>query len=96
MAQKVQNPESIKFGNGSNGKYDWDNWFDGNVWVLAKGEDFETECDTFQTTVLIRARKRGVKVLTKKIAGDKVAIRQVGPRSAKDDKKEDKADSAKA
>jgi len=80
MAQKVSNPESIKFGNGSNAKYDWNSWFDGNVWILTRNEDFETECDTFQTTVLIRARKRGIKVLTKKLAGNKIAIRKVSDK----------------
>jgi hypothetical protein len=80
MASKVDD-KSIVFGNGSGSKYAWDQWFDGSTWVLTHGEDFETEVDTFQTTVLIRARKRGVKVLTKKLAGKKLAVRQVGARS---------------
>jgi hypothetical protein len=80
MATKVDD-KAIVFGNGSGSKYAWDEWFDGSTWVLSQGEDFETEVDTFQTTVLIRARKRGVKVNTKKIAGKKLAIRKVGPRA---------------
>jgi hypothetical protein len=80
MAAKVKD-ETITFGTGSGSKYDWDSWFDGGTWVLERGTDFATEVDTFQTTVLIRARKRGIKVLTKKVGGDRLAIRQVGPRA---------------
>jgi hypothetical protein len=80
MASKVKDTE-IQFGTGAGSKYAWDEWFDGATWVLTHGEDFATEVDTFQTTVLIRARKRNVKVLTKKLAGGKLAIRMVGPRA---------------
>jgi hypothetical protein len=80
MAAKVKD-DAIQFGAGSGSKYDWDSWFDGGTWVLERGDDFETEVDTFQTTVLIRARKRGVKVLTKKVGGNRLAIRQVGDRA---------------
>lgn len=79
MASKV-GVDTVKFGNGSNAKYAWDKWFDGGVWILSHGEDFETEVDTFQTTVLIRARKRGVKVLTKKLGSGKLAIRKVADK----------------
>jgi hypothetical protein len=80
MAAKVKD-ETVTFGSGSGSKYDWDQWFDGGTWILVRKEDFQTEVDTFQTTVLIRARKRGVKVLTKKVGADRLAIRQVGPRA---------------
>ena len=79
MAEKVAN-ETVKFGNGSGSKYDWNSWFDGGTWVLTHGEDFETEVDTFQTTCLIRARKRGVKITTKKLGNQKLAVRMVGKR----------------
>jgi len=46
MASKVQD-NTVKFGTGSGSKYAWSEWFDGGTWVLVKGEDFETEVDTF-------------------------------------------------
>ena len=79
MAQKVEN-NTIKFGNGSGSKYDWNSWFDGGTWILVQKEDFETEVDTFQTTCLIRARKRNIKIVTKKIGNNRLAIKKTADK----------------
>ena len=79
MASKVQD-NTVKFGTGSGSKYAWAEWFDGGTWVLVKGEDFETEVDTFQTTCLIRARKRGIKIVTKKIGAGKLAVKKTADK----------------
>jgi hypothetical protein len=76
MAKKVED-NAVKFGNGSGAKYDWDNWFDGGTWVLTRKEDFETEVDTFQTTCLIRARKRGITIATQKLGSNRLAVRKI-------------------
>ena len=69
----------ITFTGSTQSKYDWDQWFDGDVWILTQHEDFETEVDTFQTTCLIRARKRfGTGHLrTQKVGKDRIAIQKI-------------------
>jgi len=79
MATKVKDTD-VKFGNGSGSKYAWDEWFDGGTWVLVKGEDFTTEVDTFQTTALIRARKRGIKITTTKLGNGKIGIKKIADK----------------
>ena len=78
MAEKIKD-EEITWTKGTSSKYDWDNWFDGDTWVLTQGEDFQTEVDTFQTTCLIRSRKRFGQghLRTQKINKNKIAIQKI-------------------
>lgn len=59
----------------SRSKYPWDEWFDGNVWQLEQGRDFESSPERMRQMVGMTARKRGLKVRTSvnKIEG-KIAL----------------------
>jgi hypothetical protein len=43
-------------------KYPWDQWLDGRVWLLEKGEDFRISVPSMQSSVTNAARARGLKV----------------------------------
>lgn len=43
-------------------KYPWKEWFDGRVWQLTKGEDFNTSVVNFRSQAYIAATKHGLKV----------------------------------
>lgn len=45
-------------------RYDWDRWFDGNVWKLVEGEDFTAKTSSFRTSVASAAKRRGHEVRT--------------------------------
>jgi len=38
-------------------KYPWDRWFDGHIWKLKKGEDYDCPTRNIQVQILIRAKK---------------------------------------
>jgi len=44
--------------------YDWNTWFDGNVWLLEPGVDFPvtTKLQSVRGAAYMAARRRGVKV----------------------------------
>jgi hypothetical protein len=58
MAKKI---EKHKF---RSSKYDWDNWLDGDIWVLTQGEDFEVELSTMRSTILGAAYRKGLRART--------------------------------
>ena len=69
MAKKVSAwPKNI-----SNTRYPWDQWLDGNIWALTKGDDFEQDSEHFRAHVYIAARNRGKKARTTR-AGDVLHI----------------------
>ncbi len=47
-------------------KYPWDTWFDGQIWELEPGVDFDMTVKSFQTTVSITARRHGKTAKTRK------------------------------
>ena len=52
----------------STGKaYDWDNWLNGDVWLIEKDADFTCDPNSFRSQVDIAARARGLRVRTKKV-----------------------------
>lgn len=56
------------------GKYAWDNWFDGKIWKLTKGEDFEVPIGSFSASATGAAKSRGLK-LERRIVGDSIELR---------------------
>jgi hypothetical protein len=42
--------------------YPWDEWLDGSIWRLARGEDFDAKPATMEAVVRTTATRRGVKV----------------------------------
>lgn len=53
--------------------YPWAEWLDGNIWELARGEDFTVKPSHMQQATGAAARKRGLEYTTRSI-GDKVYI----------------------
>lgn len=45
-------------------KYPWDDWFNGEMWVLKQGEDFEASPERMRQMIGVTARHRGIKVRT--------------------------------
>ena len=43
-------------------RYDWATWFDGAVWQLTEGEDFQVNPADFRTIAYAAARRAGLKV----------------------------------
>lgn len=52
--------------------YPWEDWGDGQVWRLLRGEDFEVEVASFQASAHTQARSEDRKVRTRRKAeGDR-------------------------
>lgn len=49
---------------GHRSKYPWDEWFDGNVWMLQQDRDFTASPERMRQMIGMTARKRGLKVRT--------------------------------
>jgi hypothetical protein len=49
----------------SGARYPWDEWLDGSVWELVKGEDFTSKLPTFRANAQLQARKRSGRVRSK-------------------------------
>lgn len=45
-------------------KYPWADWFNGNVWKLKPGEDFDVDLTSFRSAVYMAAKRHGFKVKT--------------------------------
>lgn len=55
-----------KFPLQANAKYPWDEWLDGQIWKLVRGEDFTVAIEQFRNHVYSAARARGRWVTTRK------------------------------
>jgi hypothetical protein len=44
--------------------YPWSKWFDGQVWEIRQGVDYQTRSQDFRCHVLSAAKARGLKVKT--------------------------------
>ena len=67
MARKVDNfPNLTKY------DYPWEEWADGNVWVLTPGEDFQCSIESMRATCFNFANKRMLKLRTRVVHGELV------------------------
>ncbi len=64
------------------GKYPWEEWLDGSIWRLSKGEDFQCEPATFRSSAISKAKRLGIN-LKSSVAGDQVVIQAVANGKAK-------------
>jgi hypothetical protein len=48
-------------------RYPWDEWLDGSVWELVRGDDFHAKMTTFRSNAQIQAKRRGGRVRTKTV-----------------------------
>ena len=75
MAKKVKElPERL--GGGMSEQYPWDEWLDGDVWMLAQGEDFDVVPTSFANTVRSAAKRRGYSVTTR-IRGNSIYVQRM-------------------
>lgn len=64
------------------GSYDWDQWLDGGIWLLTKGEDFEIDIESMRAAASRAAKQAGKKVRTRVIKegeADQLAIQAYEP-----------------
>lgn len=54
-------------------KYDWNNWTNGRVWELKKGEDFHNNPTSFRTLIYNVAVRRNMIVSTS-VDGDSIYL----------------------
>lgn len=47
-------------------RYPWDDWADGRIWKLRRGEDFDANPDQFRNRLYSQAKKRGLEARTSK------------------------------
>jgi hypothetical protein len=69
MARRIEAPEAKA------GKYPWAVWFDGTWWELTRGQDFDCEVRSMQSTVSAVARARGLACETKVRSTTRLAIK---------------------
>lgn len=60
-------------------KYDWDRWFDGQVWELRQGSDFEPDSVTFRSMAHNAAKQRRLRIICRTIPLG-LLIQKVGDR----------------
>jgi hypothetical protein len=63
MAKKLDNFPNDEFGQ-PNRKYAWDEWLNGEIWELTRGEDFDIRVDHFRAQAFTNAKRRGMKLRT--------------------------------
>jgi hypothetical protein len=74
MAKKLKDFEFPAVGTTT--RYPWDEWLDGNIWQLTKGDDFPSDAYNFRNGAINAARRKGLKVRTSR-SGDVVTIQAV-------------------
>jgi hypothetical protein len=75
MASKLKSlPAVTRTGGGRTEKYPYEKWFDGSVWQLTQGEDFESEPAVFGNTLRTAARRHGVTLSIVMIEDDSLAL----------------------
>jgi len=77
MAKKLDSYEFRSFGT-SGSSYPWDDWADGSIWQLTKGEDFTAKPQTVAQQARKWAKANGFKVhVSAEKDGDKVVLQFV-------------------
>ena len=47
-------------------QYPYDQWFDGQIWKISKGIDFNCTIESMRVSLFNTAKKRGIKIRTTK------------------------------
>tara|TARA_R110002020_G_scaffold176207_3_gene368307 strand:- start:73 stop:405 length:333 start_codon:yes stop_codon:yes gene_type:complete len=58
-------------------KYDWDTLFDGKIYKLIKGDDFECDLESFRVQAYGAARNRGLTFRSTKLSETELAVQAV-------------------
>lgn len=84
MARKLEAlPERKNVGAGRKEQYPFDEWFDGDPWLLVEGEDYTCKRTSFESSVRSAATRRGLDV-TLRSHPDGTAIQVVGTLEEKE------------
>jgi len=62
MAVKAKKP--VDFKNSRHSKYPWDEWLDGDQWILTPGKDFTTTSEAFSSAMWRASKVRGLRSKT--------------------------------
>lgn len=73
MARKVKDMPARN----AKDRYNYADWFDGNIWELTKGEDFDITVEGMRSSLHNAARRKGVMVTTR-VRDDSIFV-QVTP-----------------
>lgn len=107
MAEKLKEfdfQSASKLTTAPKGEYPWDQWFDGDIWLLTVGEDFQGHPLMMERVIRTSATNRQAKVNMRHVAmngdpwGQIVLQRRdiVGPTAAKAQARKDKAAATRA
>lgn len=58
-------------------KYPWDKWFDGSVWRLTRGQDFQVSLNAFRGAAGQAAKRHGIRVTTRKVAENTILLQAI-------------------
>lgn len=64
MADKTTDWPTWARPTGERAEYPWDDWFNGDIWVLEHGRDFTAKLASFRVIAYAAARRRGVRLKT--------------------------------
>lgn len=64
------------------GRYPWDEWFDGRVWHLKKGEDFQVASGAFRAAAANAAKSRHLNLKAKITPSGDVIVKAHSDESA--------------
>lgn len=81
MAKQVKPGDDIRtVRRGPDSKYDLDQWFNGEEWVLTKGEDFDSQLDSMEEHLRKMAATRNLRVSVKRVAdAEALLVKSLGP-----------------
>ena len=82
MAELLEDFDFSKRGSGRGRpeKYPWDSWTNGEIWKISYGSDFDCKAENIQGALFSAARKRNLRVQTKKL-DEKTVVFQFMERS---------------
>jgi hypothetical protein len=66
-------------------KYEWEKFFDGQVWELTAGEDFKGDAEHFRSSIHGAASRFNVSVRTRILDGGRSIALQASDKSAGDE-----------
>lgn len=58
-------------------KYPWDKWFDGSVWSLTRGQDFQVSLNAFRGAASQAAKREGIRITTRKVAEGTILLQAI-------------------
>ncbi len=77
MAEVLDNFEWRK----RRGKYPWDQWFDGRIWKVIQGEDFDVAVNSMRAAIYQNAKNNGLNTKITVSQKDGSVIFQATPKS---------------